>query len=292
MEKLNLNHLWYFYITAKEGSVKAASEKLYISQPTISDQIRHLEEFFNCKLFERRNRALFLTPQGERALDYAHKIFNLSFELTRVLKNKIKLERENLVIGLTPFMSEFFSYDKVMPLFKDNQTRVDIIENDRHLLLAELEAENIDIIFGTTNDGLPTNIVSTRVGINRTYAVAHKKFKKYAKDFPNKLDEIPYFGHSETSLMKYEIELFFGKTGILPKVIGRGDNLELFTLMVEQGFAFCIVSEAGMERMTKNKDIVVLGELEELQTSVFAINKKSLPAFGQDFIQKLKSSSL
>lgn len=291
MDKLNLNHLWYFYITAKEGSVKAASEKLHISQPTISDQIRLLEEFFDCKLFDRRNRALFLTTEGERALEYSEKIFGLSFELTRVLLNKEKLQRDHLVIGLTPYMNEFFSYDKVMPLFQDNKTRVDIIENDRHLLLAELEEENIDIAFATTNDGLPSSLISTRVGVNRTYAVAHKKYKKYAKTFPEKLDEIPYFGHSEASLMKYEIELFFSKTGLTPKIIGRGDNLELFTLMIEQGFGFCIVSETGMERMMRNKDLIVLGELEELQTAVFAISKKSLAPFGKNFIEQLRASS-
>lgn len=292
MEKLNLNHLWYFYITAMEGSVKEASERLHITQPTISDQIRNLEEFLGCKLFERRNRALFLTEQGERALEYSEKIFNLSFELTRVLKNKEKLNREYLVIGLTPFMGEFFSYEQVIPLFGNSNVRVDIIEDEKHLLLAKLEAEDVDIVFATDNDGLPTNVVSTRVGVNRTFAVAHKKFKKYQKNFPEGLDKIPYFGHTENSLLKYDIELFFTQTGLSPKVIGRGDNLELFTLMAEEGLAFTIVSEAGMERMTRNKNLVVLGELEELQTSVFAMAKKSLTEQGKEFLKALKASSL
>ena len=289
MERLNLNHLWYFYVTAKEGSVKDAAEKLHISQPTISDQIRNLEEFLNCKLFERRNRALFLTEPGKRALEYSERIFSLSFELTRVLKNKERLRRENLVIGLTPFMSQFFSYEHVVPLFSDSNVRVEIVENEKHLLIAELEAENIDIVFATSNDGLPPNVISHRVGLNRTFAVAHKKFKNFKKSFPKGLDEIPYFGHTENSLLKYEIELFFTKTGLSPKVIGRGDNLELFTLMAEGGLAFTIVSEAGMERMTRNKDLIVLGELEELQTSVFALAKNSVSESAKGFIDNLKA---
>lgn len=292
MERLNLNHLWYFYVTAKEGSVKEAAEKLHVSQPTISDQIRNLEEFLNTKLFERRNRALFLTEQGERALDYSEKIFSLSFELTRVLKNKEKLYRDSLVIGLTPFMSNFFNYETIVALLKKSQVRVDFVENHRHLLLADLEAENIDIVFATSNESLPPNVVSTRVGLNRTYAVAHKKFKKYQKNFPHALDEIPYFGHTEGSHLKYNIDLFFGKLALSPKVIGRGDSLELFSLTAEKGLAFVIVSEMGMERMIRNKDLVVLGELEELQTSVFAMSKPHLSREGQDLIENLKQKTL
>ena len=44
MNKINLNKLYYFYIVAKEGSVKSASEKLHLTQPTISSQIKELEE--------------------------------------------------------------------------------------------------------------------------------------------------------------------------------------------------------------------------------------------------------
>ena len=63
MDRFNFNHLFYFYVVAKEGSIKLAAEKLHISQPTISDQIKLLEEHFQCSLFERRNRALFLTKE-------------------------------------------------------------------------------------------------------------------------------------------------------------------------------------------------------------------------------------
>ena len=44
MDRFNFNHLFYFYVVAKEGSIKLAAEKLHISQPTISDQIKLLEE--------------------------------------------------------------------------------------------------------------------------------------------------------------------------------------------------------------------------------------------------------
>ena len=61
MNWLNYHHLFYFWITAKEGSIKSASKKVGIGQPAISTQIRTLEEYLEQNLFERKNRALVLT---------------------------------------------------------------------------------------------------------------------------------------------------------------------------------------------------------------------------------------
>ena len=129
MNRLNFNHLYYFYIVAKEGSVKSASEKLYVSQPTISDQLKLVEEYFDCKLFERRNRSLFLTKEGSLALKYAEKIFDLGNELTFRLRNKIQLPKRSIDIGITHFMSQYFLYDTILPLFEQDEVSVKIHEN-------------------------------------------------------------------------------------------------------------------------------------------------------------------
>ena len=46
---LNFNHLYYFHVTASEGSVKAAADRLGVTQPTVSEQLRMLEEM-GCQL--------------------------------------------------------------------------------------------------------------------------------------------------------------------------------------------------------------------------------------------------
>ena len=50
MKWLNYHHLFYFWAVAKEGSLRRAAEKLHISQPTISAQIRHLDEDVSLQL--------------------------------------------------------------------------------------------------------------------------------------------------------------------------------------------------------------------------------------------------
>ena len=279
MDRLNFNHLFYFYIVAKEGSIKVSAERLHVSQPTISDQIKLLEEFLDCKLFERKNRGLTLTKEGKLALKYADKVFDLSHELTFRLRNKIQLPKRSLDIGITHFMSHYFLYNTILPLFNQDEVSINIKENERHLLLADLQEGIIDMVFTDNKDAITNKMNAYRVGVNKTFAVAHKKFKKHSKNFPESLNKIPFFNYTSQSFLKYEIELFFTKNSLAPKVIGEADDIDLFEVVTEKGLAFTIVPEVAKNRLCLNKDIIILGELEELQTSVWGIIKDNYKGF-------------
>ena len=67
MEWLNYHHLLYFYTVAREGSVTKAAKVLRLAQPTLSAQIRRLEDSLGEKLFTRQNRGLVLTELGRVA---------------------------------------------------------------------------------------------------------------------------------------------------------------------------------------------------------------------------------
>ena len=70
LEWLNYHHLLYFYTVAREGSVTRASEVLRLAQPTLSGQIRKLEEALDEKLFVREGRNLALTDVGRIVYRY------------------------------------------------------------------------------------------------------------------------------------------------------------------------------------------------------------------------------
>jgi len=258
-----------------EGSIKNAALKLFVSQPTISDQLKLLEEYFDCKLFEREHRQLNLTKEGELALEYAETIFAKSTELTRRLRHSIKLPKTSFDIGMTPFMSQYFLYDLITPLFEQESLTVNIQQDNRLLLLAQLEEGNVDMIFTDNKDTLPSSVDTYRVGLNRTFVVAHKKYKKHKRNFPDCLNEIPFFNYTGETKLKYEIELFFSQNNLTPKIAGHAEDIDLFQLITEKGVAFTIVPEVAKNRLCLNKDIIVLGELEELQTSVWAVLKKN-----------------
>ncbi|MGH7874283.1 MAG: LysR family transcriptional regulator, partial [Candidatus Binatia bacterium] len=67
--EINLHQLEIFLCIARERSFSKAAEKLRISQPSVSIQIKNLEDSLGVKLFERLGRRVYLTPEGDAVLD-------------------------------------------------------------------------------------------------------------------------------------------------------------------------------------------------------------------------------
>ena len=86
MEWLNYHHLLYFWTVAKEGSIARACEKLRLAQPTISGQLRLLEDTLGEKLFVKQGRGLAMTEVGQVVYRYADEIFGLGRELQRLCR--------------------------------------------------------------------------------------------------------------------------------------------------------------------------------------------------------------
>jgi LysR family transcriptional activator of nhaA len=101
MNWLNYHHLLYVWAVAKEGSVRRAGEKLHISQPTISAQIRQLEEALGEGLFSRSTRRLTLTDPGQLVFGYAEEIFTLGQELITAIGQEPSERPLRLEVGIS-----------------------------------------------------------------------------------------------------------------------------------------------------------------------------------------------
>jgi LysR family transcriptional activator of nhaA len=88
VDTLNHHHLYHFWAVVREGGVTRASEKLHVSQPTISGQIRELEEALGEKLLRRSGRTVALTDAGRTVYRYADEILALDRELLEAVKGR------------------------------------------------------------------------------------------------------------------------------------------------------------------------------------------------------------
>ena len=106
VEWLNYHHLFYFWTVAREGSIARACEVLRLAQPTISGQIRALEDSLGEKLFEKRGRGLVLTDVGQVVYRYAVDIFGLGRELQETLRGYPRGKSIELRVGISDLRSE------------------------------------------------------------------------------------------------------------------------------------------------------------------------------------------
>jgi LysR family transcriptional regulator, low CO2-responsive transcriptional regulator len=99
--ELNLNQLRAFHYAAKLGSITIASEKLFITQPAVSMQIKALESQYDVRLFIRKKKRLELTEPGKRLFSISERIFGLVGEAEQLLTHSKELSTDVLKIGST-----------------------------------------------------------------------------------------------------------------------------------------------------------------------------------------------
>ena len=124
MDWLNYHHLFYFWSVVREGGVSKASKVLRLAQPTVSGQIKALENAFGEKLFERQGRSLVLTDVGQVVFRYADEIFSLGQELQDTLKGRPVARPRRLVVGVSDSVEKRVAHRLLVPALE----KVDLAE--------------------------------------------------------------------------------------------------------------------------------------------------------------------
>lgn len=154
---MTIRHLKVFLAVAETGKMSAAADQLFIAQPSVSQAIADIEKYYNVRLFERLSRKLYITPAGERLLDYARHIVALFDEME--LEMKYSTEHTTLKIGgtvtvgttiLSELVSRFEAENPPVTLtvLVDNTPVIEsmILKSDLDLGLVEGEVSSEDLI--------------------------------------------------------------------------------------------------------------------------------------------------
>ncbi|MGH9824701.1 MAG: LysR family transcriptional regulator, partial [Blastocatellia bacterium] len=100
---MELSQLEIFLMVAREGSFSRAAEKLYRTQPAISQAIKKLEEELGEPLFDRSSRDGTMTDAGQLLHDYAQKLLNLRADAHEALKELREMHKGKLTIAANEF---------------------------------------------------------------------------------------------------------------------------------------------------------------------------------------------
>jgi len=115
MEWLKYHHLYYFWVVAKQGSITGAVKELRLAQPTISGQLRQLEDTLGEKLSMRAERGLALTDVGHVTYRYAEEIFSLGREMQDVLKGRPAGRPVRFRVGVSDLVPKLIAYRILHP---------------------------------------------------------------------------------------------------------------------------------------------------------------------------------
>ncbi|WP_455352245.1 LysR family transcriptional regulator [Streptomyces sp. SYSU K217416] len=96
---LDLHRLWIFMQVIEQQGFSAAAQKLYMSQPSVSNQVRRLEESLRITLIDRSSARIRPTAEGELLAEYASRVFLLADEAVSAVQQLSGLQTGRLVVG-------------------------------------------------------------------------------------------------------------------------------------------------------------------------------------------------
>lgn len=104
-DPLEIRHLRYFLEVAEAGSFSRAADRLGVSQPNISQQMRDLENALRVDLFQRRGKRIFLTSAGQIFREHSHSILRQIENFLQELTVEPGQMRGSLHVGVVPILN-------------------------------------------------------------------------------------------------------------------------------------------------------------------------------------------
>mgnify|MGYP000493822581 CR=1 FL=1 len=274
-EFLNYHHLRYFWTVAREGSLRRASEKLRISQPSICTQIQQLETALGEDLFRPSGRSSVLTEFGQLIYGYADEIFTLGGEVLRAARQVPTSRSLRLHTGIVDSFPKLMSFDILRPIF-EHQPAIQLTCHEGKLadLLAQLSTHRLDVVLADepASPGLGGRVFNHLVGSSDITFCAMPGLARTLKGrFPRNLHGAPALLPTQNCSLRRDLEKWFRTVGIEPRVVAEFEDAALAKIVGTEGCGFVVVPTAVASEAIERYGFISIGRAREVETQFYAI---------------------
>ena len=274
VDPLNHHHLFHFWTVVREGGVTRASEKLNVSQPTVSGQLRELQEALGEKLLARSGRTVVLTDVGRTVYRYADEIFALGRELQEAVKGRVT-HPARLAVGVTMVVPKLVVYQMLEPALQlPEPIQLDCVQERLERLVAELAIYSLDLVLADTPAPPAVKVrayshVLGECGVSvfgtERMAASHRR------RFPRSLDGAPFLLPSGDSGLRLSLEDWFRANDVRPRVVGTFEDSALIDTFGRAGAGLFVMPSAIEPQVRRQYGVRLVGRLDAVRQRFYAI---------------------
>lgn len=276
MEWMNYNHLFYFWMVAREGSLARACDKMLLAPSTVSGQIRDLENVLGEKLFVRSGRNLVLTDSGNVVLSYAEEIFTTGRELQDVLKGRPAGRTLSLRIGVADVLPKLVVFHIIAPVYNIGQP-VQVICHDYSAdkLLAQLALYELDVVLLDTP--MPPSVriraFNHLLGHCDVLFMAAKSLASQCRsNFPHSLDGQPFILPTKGTMLRQLLDQWFDTHRIHPVIVGEFADSALLKVFGQAGKGIIAVPSVSEKEVADYYHLHSIGLADGISERFYAIS--------------------
>lgn len=299
---MTLQQLKYVIMVAKMGTITEAANQLFISQPSLTNAIKELEKEMNISIFDRKNKGIVVSKDGEVFLGYARQVLEQASLLEETYKGEVNGRQEFCVstqhysFAINAFVELIRKYGQEEYDFSLRETQTyEIIED-----VSKMKSEVGVLFLNAFNEAVLRKIMKVNgvefvelfvakphVFISSRHPLAEKK-----GILMKELENYPYlsFEQGEHNSFYYSEEIF--SVQYRKKNIRVRDRATLFNLLIGlNGYTVC---SGVIDEELNGKDIVAVPLKEEGEMHIgYVINKKcAISRLAKLYIEILRKNCL
>jgi len=247
---MQIHQLRYFCAVARTGSFTRAAQQERLAQPSLSQQIRKLEDELGTRLFDRLGRSVRLTQPGEAFLPRAEAIIRQVADAKIEIQEMSGAERGKLVIGAIPTIAPYFlpsclaSFSRKFP-----HVQISVVEEVTNELLNRVHQGAVDLAFLA----LPvpaTHCVSRELFRERLYVVIPQNHRLAASHHVHlaQIENDPFLLLKEGHCFRENTLAACGRARLQPNVVFESGQFTTILAMVAAGTGVSVVPEMAVER--------------------------------------------
>ncbi|MCX7085664.1 MAG: transcriptional activator NhaR [Methylococcales bacterium] len=275
MQRINYQHLFYFWHVVTEGSITAACEKLHLAQPTISGQLTVFEQAIGEKLFYKQGRKLQLTDTGRIVFYYADEIFSLGRELGNTLKGLPTGRALRLNIGIADALPKLVVYRLMQPVFQlPEPVQVFCYEDKVERLLTDISLQTIDLVLSDTplTSSSKANVFNHLLGESSVSVFATSELCAiYQPNFPRSLSGAPFLLPTHNMALRRSLDQWFESESIRPKIQAEIEDSALIKTFGKGGLGLFVAPTTVEDEIKRQYVVEVVGRITEVKEKFYAI---------------------
>jgi LysR family transcriptional activator of nhaA len=271
---LNYHHLLYFKTIAEEGTISRAAIRLRVGQPTLSAQLKQLEEQLGVLLFERKNKRLVLTEHGKIALDYAKSIFKTGSEMLEAIQDRAKPTKPSLHIGALDSIPKQVVLKMVDFALRARSCQITLSEGKPDELLRDLIAHRVDLLItnfspaGTDSRGIRIRSISKRnIAIYGAPRLKHLK-----KGFPKSVSGQPMIVPTYDSKLRPDLEHWADTQRVELDILIETQDIALKKLLATQGLGLAALATHAVRSQVARGGLIEIGRLQGVHEELFLLS--------------------
>jgi LysR family transcriptional regulator, hydrogen peroxide-inducible genes activator len=246
---MQIQQLRYFCAVARAGSFTRAAQHEHVAQPSLSQQIRKLEDELGTKLFDRLGRTVRLTQLGETFLPRAEAILRQTDQAKSEIQEMAGGDQGKLLIGAIPTIAPYFLPTRLAGFSQEfPRVQISVVEEVTAQLLNLVHSGAIDLALLA----LPvaaSNCLCRELFRERMYAVVPREHRLagLSRVRLEQIEDEPFLLLKEGHCFRENTLAACGRARVQPNVVFESGQFTTILAMVAAGVGVSIVPEMAIE---------------------------------------------